>query len=334
MSSTVNLTDSFLKKHSLGQAAANRTDRDSNDSTLARRSLEKPLQDFLSRKGKRIRADLIEISFQLCGGLGKPPSEIVEFVELLHAGSLIIDDIQDNSRNRRQRETLHLTYGVPVAINTGNWLYFAALELLTQLDVPAERSLAIMKKVLRVIKQCHEGQALDLTATFDQVTPDQIPETVREISRLKTGALTSLAAWLGAVVAGADHADCERLSRFGTQLGIGLQMQNDFVELQKVAVSRCNSDDLRNRRCTWPWAWLAEAYPAADVTRLAKLACDQAPEQQHCAQQVLERIEIVAANEINEKLENSLDELSNLKIDSKIKNKLNTMIATLELHYA
>ena len=300
---------------------------------LWREALGAPLEDFLSRQGKRIRADLIGIAFRTAGGKGEAPSEIVEFVELLHAGSLIIDDIQDNSRNRRRQETIHLKYGVPLAINTGNWLYFAALERLAEVDLPPAKAMTIMNKSLRVIKHCHSGQALDLTATFNELPPHAIPQTVEQISQLKTGALTALAAWLGGMLGGGSDEVCENLSNFGLQLGIGLQMQNDFVELQKAAFSRCNSDDFRNRRITWPWAWLANTVSATEVQRLARLACEQIPEVQDCAQQILERIEIVAVNEINSKLEGSISELNTIDLDHRIRKQLDQIVATLELRY-
>lgn len=304
-------------------------------STVAERllhdALEHPVDYFLSRPGKGIRAQLIEIAYQAAGGVDDLPIKLIDFVELLHAGSLIIDDIQDNSRNRRDQETLHLKFGVSVGINTGNWLYFSALESLAQVGTSPVQTMNIMKRSLSIIKRCHEGQALDLTATFDGLTPKSIPSTVRRISELKTGALTGLAAWLGGAVATEDPQTLNTLSRFGKNLGIGLQMQNDFVELHKVANSQCSSDDLKNRRCTWPWAWLAEAYPAAEVQRLAKLAVRQLPEPQEFAQQLLERIEIVAVNEINGQLEEAIQQLHSLDIDPTIAQRMNQIVATLEL---
>jgi len=300
---------------------------------LWQEAIGNPMSDFLGRKGKRIRADLIGIAYQIAGGKNEAPDSIIDFIELLHAGSLIIDDIQDNSRNRRRKETMHLKYGVPLAINTGNMLYFAALEKLAEIDLNASEAMEIMQKSLHVIRRCHEGQALDLTATFDQLPPAVIPDTVLQISQMKTGSLTALACWLGGRLAGGDAVTCERLSNFGMELGIGLQMQNDFVELQKAAFSRRNSDDLRNRRITWPWAWLAEAYPTGDVKALSANVCEQLPEMQQVAQQFLERIEIVAVNEINERLEGSIAILQSLDLDPAITQKLNQIIATLELRY-
>ena len=300
---------------------------------LLQQALGDPIDYFLSRPGKRIRAELIEIAYRAAGGAGDLPANIIDFVELLHAGSLIIDDIQDNSLNRRQQETVHLKFGVPLGINTGNWMYFAALEKLSEVGTSPLQTLAIMKESLKVIKHCHEGQALDLTATFDRLEPNSLPRVVEQISELKTGALTGLAAMLGGVVATDDKRTLKTLSQFGRKLGMGLQMQNDFVELQKVASTGNSSDDLKNRRCTWPWAWLASAYSDAEVRRLASLCVEQLPEPQDAAQQILERIEIVAVNEINGKLEEALQVLETLGIDPAISKRMNQIITKLEFNH-
>jgi hypothetical protein len=99
-----------------------------------------PVHGFLSRPGKRIRACLLQAGFELAGGRGKPPELMLDFVELLHAGSLVIDDIEDDSDSRRGQPTLHRQLGIPIALNAGNWMYFSALEKLTQLKGPAHRS--------------------------------------------------------------------------------------------------------------------------------------------------------------------------------------------------
>jgi len=80
------------------------------------------LRDFLLRPGKEFRAELVRASWVLGGGSGDPPGELPMIVELLHAGSLIVDDIEDGSVARRGQPALHLRHGLPTALNAGNWL--------------------------------------------------------------------------------------------------------------------------------------------------------------------------------------------------------------------
>ncbi len=230
------------------------------------------VRDFLARDGKRIRAELIELSYRLAGGSAHVPGDLIEFIELLHAGSLIIDDIEDDSAVRRGQPALHRKFGVPLALNTGNWMYFSALEHLFTLPVDSSTAMQLFQQSVTTIRRCHEGQALDLAAQTGDLGPVQTLATVNRISRLKTGGLTSLAAQLGAAAAAADTACCHVLSRFGMELGVGLQMQNDLAELARCAQAGRPGDDLRNARVTWPWAWLGQVASGREFAELQSLS--------------------------------------------------------------
>ncbi|MEO1615251.1 MAG: polyprenyl synthetase family protein [Planctomycetota bacterium] len=231
-------------------------------------ALHEPAERFLSRFGKRVRASMVDQAFQLAGGTGQAPSEIVEGIELLHAGSLIIDDIEDDSLERRGRPTLHRELGVSQAINTGNWMYFRSLEKFGECRSNRNRSGAILKQVIRTARRCHEGQALDLSSMVHRLHPSKICSTALSISRLKTGGLTGLASWLGAVSAGAGRTSCKHFGRFGVHIGIALQMHNDLSELRRFFGGETRCDDLRHARVTWPWAWAVEEGRLGRVTQL------------------------------------------------------------------
>src|SRR5690348_14713449 len=105
---------------------------------LWRKALYAPLQEFLSRPGKEFRAELLHQCWHLGSRKDAPPPELALVVEALHAGSLIIDDIEDGSLERRGRPALHHLTGVPTAINAGNWLYFWPFRLLESIDASDE----------------------------------------------------------------------------------------------------------------------------------------------------------------------------------------------------
>jgi geranylgeranyl pyrophosphate synthase len=197
-------------------------------------------------------------------------------VELLHAGSLIIDDIEDDSVQRRGRIALHRQVGVPLALNAGNWLYFWPLSLLGDLRLPLRVESELHRQVAHFIRRCHEGQALDLTARVGDLHPSEIPGVAQTISAWKTGSLMALAAALGAIAGEADATTVDALITFGERLGVGLQMQNDLSELTGAAGPLKHPEDLLHGRVTWPWAWAAERLPAnvfdALQRRGAKLA--------------------------------------------------------------
>ncbi len=300
-------------------------------------ALHRPVQKFLLTGGKRIRASVIEIGFRL--GQQQPisrclPAGIIEFIELLHAGSLIIDDVQDQSTCRRNQKSMHEEHGIPIAVNTGNWMYFAALEKLMEVGIDDAQRLSILSRALGVIKTCHEGQALDLFVSFHKVPQHELPEIVEKISDWKTGALTELAAWLGAIANGASPATSRTIGEFGKQLGVALQMQNDLRELQQTAAGLIVSEDLSLRRATWCWAWLSISLPAQEYQRRVRMAVSESYSQQEIAKTLLEPIEITAGNEINLKLQQAAAEIETLIWDEKTRIELNQLLSSLECRYA
>lgn len=224
-----------------------------------RRALAGPAAEFLARPGKELRASIVRAGWRFGGGAdGAMPESLPLVIELLHAGSLIIDDVEDDSDERRGAPTLHRLVGPSLAINTGSWMYFWALAELGQLRQPAATALAAQRAALDTLIRCHQGQALDLAVRICDLALEDVMPLVAATTRLKTGALCTFAAALGALGAGAPPAIQDAVARFGDAMGTGLQMLDDLGSLTSPARRAKGLEDLRGRRPTWPWAWLAE----------------------------------------------------------------------------
>jgi geranylgeranyl pyrophosphate synthase len=222
-----------------------------------------PARDMLTRPGKGFRAALVDACYRLAGGAGDPPPALAALIEVVHAGSLIVDDVEDDSSRRRGRATLHRLHGVPLAINCGNWMYFWAFELLGELALPAAADTDLRRRLSRTMYRCHFGQALDLSVHVGRVAQSWVPPIVRATGALKTGTLTELAAAAGAVAAGAPPSQIAALARFGRRLGVGLQVLDDLGNLAPAPAGDRGADekrheDLRLGRPAWPWAFAAE----------------------------------------------------------------------------
>ncbi len=232
------------------------------------RALIGPLTEFTRRPGKALRARLCELAWTLAGGRGPAPEAIALVIEALHAGSLIVDDIEDDARERRGAPALHLMVGVPVALNAGTWLYFWALDQLASLPAtPPPVTLAMYKVTVAALAACHQGQALDLTARADELEPARIGAVVAAITSGKTACLMSLAMRLAALAAGADVHRVAAIAELGVALGTGLQMLDDLGGLGRARRDK-GLEDLRAARATWPWAWLAEVADDLSGSRL------------------------------------------------------------------
>ena len=232
-------------------------------------ALQGPLLELLGRPGKEFRSRLVEVAYQAsCDGSAPMPEQLPLLVEMLHAGSLIIDDIEDSSTVRRGKPALHLMVGVPLALNAGNWLYFLPHSVLEQLALPAEVELQVRRVLDRGVLRCHYGQALDLGVRLGTLAQREVHDVVSLSTRLKTGSLLELAAELGAVAAGAPAKLRAELGEFGRNYGMALQMLDDASGLYEERRAHKGHEDLLNGRPTWPWAWLSRRLDEVSYSRL------------------------------------------------------------------
>lgn len=240
---------------------------------LLTQSLLEPLNEFLKRPAKKFRGEFVELGFQLArlpGQASTPLGEAekrlcaegAEVLEAIHAGSLVVDDIQDGSLMRRGHPTLHLRHGLALALNAGNWLYFWPFERVRRWGLPPERELAVYHVCHRALLKAHFGQALDVGVPIDSLPKDRIPSVSLASLELKTGALMALALALGAVLGGADAAKLQLLDEFGHRFGVALQM---FDDVGNLSVKQTDGkpdgkqyEDLSLRRPSWVWAVAAE----------------------------------------------------------------------------
>jgi geranylgeranyl pyrophosphate synthase len=241
---------------------------------ILRRALLDPIDELNSARGKRIRGQLVSFSYRLfCGDLpaaalsNKRCRLAAEAVELIHAGSLIIDDIEDGSEVRRGRPALHLRFPMPIALNAGNWLYFWPFDLLKEVAVSRDQLLHLYESCHRTLLRAHFGQAIDLGAKIDRLDQSEVKDICMVSMRLKTGALMGFAALLGAAVAGTSNALWTIVEEFGRDLGVGLQMFDDLGN----AIGKCEPakryEDLLLARPSWVWAGAAQSSTAVEYKR-------------------------------------------------------------------
>lgn len=229
-------------------------------------SLYSPIDDLLRRPAKQIRADLVRAGFLIGLGASKPSKrglqtcmELSQTLESIHAGSLIVDDIQDGSRERRGLPTLHERYGIPLALNAGNYLYFQPFAAIEALGLDELVELKIYRLCHEAMLNAHLGQALDLGAKITEMDRHSLSDLCQNTSRLKTGALTALALTCGAALAGAKKETIAYLKSFGEEFGVALQRFDDIGNLKLEESDPKCFEDLRLERPSWAWALASEA---------------------------------------------------------------------------
>jgi geranylgeranyl pyrophosphate synthase len=235
---------------------------------VLRSALLDPLAESTSTRGKRIRGQLVTLGYRL---VSDAPASLVaakqcgwcaDVVELIHTGSLVIDDIEDGTSVRRGRPALHVQFGVPIAVNAGNWLYFWPFELLRQTDLPADKIFYVYEHCHRTLLRAHFGQAVDLGARVDSLPQPRVAAVCLASMKLKTGALMGFATILGGAIAGASECVLSILDEFGRELGVSLQMFDDLGNLIGKCEPAKRYEDLRLSRPSWVWACAADSSSA------------------------------------------------------------------------
>jgi len=233
----------------------------------AEHALIEPAREMAARPSKHFRAHLVRTGYSLIQGCVRPKDEdkleaVAAAIELLHTGSLIIDDIQDQSPMRRGAASLHRIYGVPGALCAGNWLYFRPLSLIEQLNLPVERAHRAFKLYHEALELAHYGQALDLTIKIEQIEHQHIPAICEAIGELKTGAITALAMSLGALVADAPMDLIDTVGAFGRQFGTSLQQCDDVGSLTSdKADPEKKYEDLLQGKASAVWSYVVKLFP-------------------------------------------------------------------------
>ena len=270
-----------------------RLDENRISAWLARRidqAITAPLQLFLSHDGKALRARTVHAGFRLGSQSDKAPSAaessaceaLSECIEAIHAGSLIVDDIQDGAKVRRGSPALHLTQGLSSALNAGNLLYFLGLRRLATAGLSPEAELACARRLHEDLLRGHYGQALDVGTAIDEVPQSEVAEVSLVSIRLKSGALMSLALTLGAIASGISPERLVELDRFGHSMGMGLQMFDDIKNAGPAGESDPNNvkrlEDLLLRRPSWIWAYAARTCSAKEYAEFVQ-AVKELPEE-------------------------------------------------------
>jgi geranylgeranyl pyrophosphate synthase len=242
-------------------------------------ALLSPLSEFLTGGGKRLRAEILEIGFLSNKHQLDVQSEhklhiCAQIIEGIHAGSMIIDDIQDQSQTRRGEPTLHLKHGIGLALNAGNWLYFQAIDQIQKLQLCLEDELQLRTHLNRIFLKAHFGQAVDLGTQMRGVPQEEVRSICLTSMELKTGALMSLAFDLGALIAGPKKPSNLQSLNFAKRFGIALQMFDDIGNF--IAPPPKGKEDLMNGRPTWIWAIASQLASQPDYARFIE-ATQQLP---------------------------------------------------------
>ena len=189
------------------------------------KSLYDPIDYILKIGGKRIRPYLVLLAAESFGGDYQKALGAALSVECFHNFTLMHDDIMDSANLRRGNETVHLKWGTNQSILSGDALLIYSYNLL-QVYEPT-----IYKKLNNVLNnvalQVCEGQQLDLD--FEHKSDVSFEDYINMI-KLKTAVLVGAALKMGAIISEANDKDLINIYKFGVNLGIAFQLQDDYLD--------------------------------------------------------------------------------------------------------
>ncbi len=171
--------------------------------------------------GKRCRPLLVALSTEALGGDAERSLDAAAAIEIIHAATLVFDDLIDKDQVRRGVPTIHMAFSNEKAITSGLFLASKGVQLLANYKNPE-----IMRMVGSTLVDISKGELLDILSDVNA----SVNECVA-IADLKTASLFGTAAGIGAAIVGVEGRDLVAMQKFGRSAGMSFQVRDDVLDL-------------------------------------------------------------------------------------------------------
>jgi geranylgeranyl diphosphate synthase type II len=195
--------------------------------------LYRMMRDYPSRRAKGTRPFMCITACRAMGGKEDDAMLTAACLELFQHWILIHDDIEDGSEMRREQPTLHKIHGEALALNTGDALHARMWGLLAgnRARLGPDKTLRIISEFSRMVNETTEGQQMELVWVRENNWKLSESDYDQMVMRKTSWYTVASPCRLGAIVAGANDSDLEKLLQFGLKLGVGFQIQDDALNL-------------------------------------------------------------------------------------------------------
>src|SRR5579872_4691524 len=215
-------------------------------------------QYLQSAGGKRLRPALLLLAARLAGESGTTAVQLGAVVELIHAATLVHDDVIDAAETRRGRPSTNVKWGNHTCVLAGDWLYMQAFQIALR-----ERNFQILDLLIGLTQMMVDGELIQL----ERIGRIDVTEAdCMELVHRKTACLFSVCAKLGALVGGADSATEEKLGEFAWSLGMAFQLVDDVLDFtaREKTLGKPVGGDLREGKVTLPLVYALECASAEE----------------------------------------------------------------------
>ncbi len=212
--------------------------------------------------GKRLRPALLLLCSRVLGGQGASAIRMGAVVEILHAATLVHDDVIDQAETRRGRPSTNVQWGNHTCVLAGDWLYMQAFQIALR-----ERNFHLLDLLISLTQLMVEGELIQL----ERIGKIAITEAdCMELVDRKTAGLFSVCAKLGAIVANADTATEEKLGDFAWNLGMAFQLVDDLLDFtaREQTLGKPVGGDLKEGKVTLPLVYALERCGADERAKI------------------------------------------------------------------
>jgi octaprenyl-diphosphate synthase len=217
-----------------------------------------------SSGGKRLRPSLLLLSSKLIGDGGPSAVRLGAVVEIIHAATLVHDDVIDEAEIRRGRPSTNAQWGNHTSVLAGDWLYMQAFQIAVR-----ERNFRVLDILTGLTQMMVEGELLQL----ERIGHIDVSEAdYMELVHRKTAGLFSACARLGSLVAGADSGAEDKLGDYAWNLGMAFQLVDDMLDFtaREQTLGKPVGGDLREGKITLPLIYALER-ATPDERRLVEI---------------------------------------------------------------
>jgi octaprenyl-diphosphate synthase len=202
--------------------------------------------------GKRIRPAILLLSSQVCGYDGPAGYRLSAVVEMIHAATLVHDDIIDDAEVRRGQASVNAQWGSEITVLMGDWLYMTSFTIAL-----AERQFKILDILIEVARKMVEGELIQLGMNG---STDITEEQLLDVSMRKTAYLFAACSQLGGVLGGVTEEKQELLRLYGLNVGIAFQVVDDLLDLtsNESKLGKPVGSDLKEGKMTLPLIYLMQ----------------------------------------------------------------------------
>lgn len=252
-------------EYAIGGIDAEVRNQGDSEGMLAR----KAARHLLDSPGKRIRPLCVLLSARLGGrSLDAVVRNLAVACEIVHAATLLHDDVLDQGEQRRGAATARMVYGNSASILGGDHLLIEALKMVESCNEPA-----LLRSLMGVISEMVHAEAIQLEQR-ERFRPDR--DVYLKVIHGKTAALFRWGLAAGGMVAGLNSDALTHLARVGDALGMAFQLVDDVIDLEGFVsgTGKTPLADLRDGKLTWPVIVAAEkdAELARDLEEYVRVA--------------------------------------------------------------